>query len=234
MRSKTTSTNRVLKSLSFQKPDRSPTYTHSPVTTTCTPGERLIYKLIDWLSQPTSYFCLRNDNWQFLAMDTGLHAYKPIGGGPTFLENTEVEWLKDKVVNSGGRKNILLSHHQLFSAYDEIDGGKHFNQKLYDQMSSIFPEVSMWFWGHEHNLVIFKRYMGMLGCCIGCGAFPVGIDEIPSKPKFPDVPVEDVKLGKGAGLYNHGYAIVELSGPTATVSYYQDTDENNPLFREDI
>lgn len=192
------------------------------------------YKLIDWLGQPASYFCLRNDYWQFLAMDTGLHAYVPIGGKPTFLEDTEVEWLKDKVSNSGTRKNILLSHHQLFSAYDEIGDGKHFNQKLYDQVSSILPKVTMWFWGHEHDLVIFRKYMGVLGRCIGCGAFPVAIEEIPSKPKFPDVPLEGVRLGKGIGLYNHGYALVELDGPTATVSYYQDSDEETPLFRENI
>ncbi|MGE5446412.1 MAG: metallophosphoesterase family protein [Ignavibacteriales bacterium] len=192
------------------------------------------YKLIDKLGQPASYFCLRNDNWQFLAMDTGLHAYVPIGGKPTFLEDREVEWLKDKVANSGARKSILLSHHQLYSAYDEIGDGKHFNQKLYDQLSPILPRVSMWFWGHEHNLVIFKKYMGVLGRCIGYGAFPVGIEEIPSQPKFPDVPVEDVKLSKGPGLYNHGYVMVELDGPTATVSYYQDSDEDNPLFKENI
>jgi predicted phosphodiesterase len=197
-------------------------------------GGEAYYKLIDWLGQPASYFCLRNDNWQLLAMDTGLHAYVPIGGKPTFLEDTEVEWLKDKVANSGTRKNILLSHHQLFSAYDEIGDGKHFNQKLYDQLSSILPRVSMWFWGHEHNLVIFKKYMGVLGRCIGCGAFPVGIEEISSKPKFSDVPIEDVKLGKSLGLYNHGYVMVELDGPTATVSYYQDSDENNPLYKENI
>jgi predicted phosphodiesterase len=192
------------------------------------------YKLIDWLGQPASYFCLRNDNWQFLAMDTGLHAYMPVGGKPTFLEDREVEWLNDKVMNPGGRKSILLSHHQLYSAYDEIGDGSHFNQRLYDQISPILPRVSMWFWGHEHNLVIFKKYMGVLGRCIGCGAFPVGIEEIPSKPKFPDVPIEGVRLGKGPGLYNHGYVMMELDGPNATVSYYQDSDENTPLFKENI
>jgi hypothetical protein len=92
----------------------------------------------------------------------------------------------------------------------------------------------MWFWGHEHNLVIFKKYMGVLGRCIGYGAFPVAIEEIPSKPKFPDVPLEDVKLGKGPGLYNHGYVLMELDGPRAAVSYYQDSDEETPLFRENI
>jgi 3',5'-cyclic AMP phosphodiesterase CpdA len=197
-------------------------------------GGQSYYTLINKLGQPASYFCLRNDHWQFLAMDTGLHAYKPIGGEPTFLEDTEVEWLKDKIMNSGTRKNVLLSHHQLFSAYDEIDRGKHLNQRLYDQLSPTLPMVSLWFWGHEHNLVIFKEYMGVLGRCIGCGAFPIGIEEIPSKPKFSDVPVEDVKLSKGFAFYNHGYVIMELNGPAATVSYYQDSNEDNSLFKEDV
>jgi hypothetical protein len=50
--------------------------------------------LLPALSQPASYFCLRNDDWQFIALDTGLHDRIP-GRGPTYLEDSEVAWLSD-------------------------------------------------------------------------------------------------------------------------------------------
>jgi hypothetical protein len=59
-------------------------------------------KLIDRLGQPASYFALRNDFWQLLGMDTGLHDSQP-GGGLTYLENSEIEWLRDKLDNLSER-----------------------------------------------------------------------------------------------------------------------------------
>jgi|SRR5579863_1488481 len=100
-------------------------------------GGQPYYTVIDMLGQPASYFCLRNENWQFLAMDTGLHDSNPNKEGePTWLEDSEVAWLKDKVNNAGGRKTILLSHHQLFTAYDDI-GKMPVNGKLLSQLQDI-------------------------------------------------------------------------------------------------
>ncbi len=194
-------------------------------------GGQAYYSVIQTLKQPASYFCLRNDNWQFLAMDTGLHDSQPAAGTLTFLEDSEVAWLADKINNAGARKTVLLSHHQLFSAYEGLtkDG---LNQPFYDQLKPLLDRVTVWFWGHEHNLVIHEKYLGVLARCIGHGAFPVGIDELPTHPPIGNVPVANVQLGRGFAFYNHGYVIIELNGAAATVSYYQDTDETNPLFQE--
>jgi hypothetical protein len=190
------------------------------------------YAAIDQLGQPSSYFCLRNRNWQFIAIDTGLHAIKP-GGGMTYLEDTEVEWVKDKVRNAGGRRTVLLSHHQLFSANEDI-GGQEFNTLLYKQLADIFPQVDYWFWGHEHDLVVFGEYLGLKrGRCIGHGAFPVGTGEIPPKPSNPDVPVNPAfKLDTDGDCFLHGYAIMELDGAQAKVSYYQDSDSHELIGTE--
>jgi predicted phosphodiesterase len=193
-------------------------------------GGEAYYGLIGTLGQPASYFCLRNDDWQFLAIDTGLHDCKP-GGGLTFLEAREIEWLTDKINNSGGRKNILISHHQLFSAYDPLNGNG-LNNRLYAQVQPLLDKVLVWFWGHEHNLVIHERYNGVLARCIGYGAFPVGINELPTHPPIADVPVANVQLDKGFAFYNHGYVIIKLSGSAANVSYYQDSDESKALWSE--
>jgi 3',5'-cyclic AMP phosphodiesterase CpdA len=178
------------------------------------------YTTIDMLGQPASYFCLRNDKWQFIALDTGLHDAAPVGGSTTFLEDSEVEWLKDKIQNAGGRKTVLLSHHQLFSAYEDIGPAK-INQRLLDQVKDILPQVTAWFWGHEHNLVIFDKFQNVLARCIGHGAFPVGVDEM-GQPD-PAVPIQAVTLApdRNGGLLQHGYALIDLNGGAAKATYFQ-------------
>jgi 3',5'-cyclic AMP phosphodiesterase CpdA len=193
------------------------------------------YSVIKMLGQPASYFSVRNKNWQFIALDTGLHDSNPIAqGSATFLEDTEVEWLKDKVANAGDRKTVLLSHHQLFSASDKIDG-KSINEKLQAQMKDVLPKATLWLWGHEHNLVIYKQFQGVLGRCVGHGAFPVPVDQ--SEQLSPDVPMENVRLDRDqtGGLFLHGYATLQLNGKSATATYYQynsDTDEEVVKYTE--
>lgn len=73
--------------------------------------------------QPASFFCLRSadEKWQLLAMDTGLHDYSPLDVDDvvTFLEDDEIEWHCARIREFPGR-TILLSHHQLFSAFSPI------------------------------------------------------------------------------------------------------------------
>jgi predicted phosphodiesterase len=189
------------------------------------------YQLIDKLGQPASYFCLRNNNWQFIALDTGLHDDDALDAKPTYLEDTEVAWLNDKMAASGERRTVLLSHHQLFTANESI-GGQSVNTRLQGQIGPILPKVDVWFWGHEHNQVIYRKWQGVLARCIGHGAYPVGHNEIPPAPRF-QVPMENVVLAKGASFYSHGYAIMDLDGPAARVAYYQDSDpEDHAMYAD--
>jgi len=200
------------------------------------------YQLIQQLGQTASYFCLRNADWQFIALDTGYHDHNPSGGGEgaTYLQDTEVTWLTDKVQNAGGRRTILMSHHQLFTAFDSIDNNE-VNLRLYPQVAPVLPHVSYWVWGHEHDFVVYNSYRGLArSCCLGHGAFPVGIDELAKEPKYPDVPVvkdDDgnfLRVGTTGGLYNHGYAIIELDGSSGQASYYQDSDEDTPMYTHSL
>ena len=191
------------------------------------------YQLIQKLGQPASYFCLRNDDWQLVALDTGLHDDDALDAKPTYLEDTEVAWLNHKIATAGDRRTVLLSHHQLFTAIENI-GGQSVNARLQAQVGPILPKVDLWLWGHEHNQVIYQKWRGVLARCLGHGAYPVGITEIPAKPQF-DVPMESVLLTRGDAFYAHGYAMMELDGPAARVSYYQDSDpEDRPMFVENF
>ena len=180
------------------------------------------YTTIDMLGQPASYFCLRNANWQFIALDTGLHDSNPVDQTkPTFLEDTELAWVKDKIANAGGRNTVLLSHHQLYTTFEKI-GGERINKALLAQLGDVLPNVAVWFWGHEHNLVVYEKFQGVLGRCIGHGAFPVGIDEI-GKPDAA-VPINAVALAgneESGGLFQHGYVIMDLNGAAARATYFQ-------------
>jgi hypothetical protein len=148
-----------------------------------------------------------------------------------------VEWLRDKIENSGKRRTVLLSHHQLFSSNDEFGEEKQsYNPLLHRQLSGLLSKVDLWFWGHEHDLVIFGEYMGLKrGRCIGGSAFPVGKYEMPQVAKNSEVPFnKQVVLSKGSAFYQHCYAMMKLDGPNATIDYYEDSDGGRRLFSESL
>ena len=77
-------------------------------------------------------------------------------------------------------------------------------------------------------------------CCLGHAAFPVGEGEIPKDPKHPEVPLikgadgDPVRLGVTDELFNHGYAIIDIDGPSGVISYYQDSDEDTPMYQQSL
>jgi predicted phosphodiesterase len=193
------------------------------------------YTTIDMLGQPASYFCLRNRDWQFIALDTGLHDSDPTKvNSATYLEDTELTWLKNKIATKDGRRTVLLSHHQLFTGFqeEEIDG-EPVNAKLLEQVASVLPEVDVWFWGHEHNLVIFDKYSGVLGRCIGHAAFPVPTTQTLTRN---GVPVKMLLAGNpNQPFFPHGYVMIQLNGKNATAAYIQYdplTDVETQIFSE--
>jgi len=189
------------------------------------------YRLIDQLGQPASYFNLRNAKWQLLALDTGFNDHNPAHSEFTRLQDSEVSWVEHQIASADGRRSILLSHHQLFSAKEDICG-QAVNTALEGQLASLFSGVTRWFWAHEHDMVIYKPWSGVTARCVGCGAFPVGADEIAATPKHPQIPMENVKLPLAGALYENGYAILRFAGDAATAEYYQTGNENAPLWQE--
>jgi predicted phosphodiesterase len=198
-------------------------------------GGKAFYGLLDKLGQSHSFFCLRNADWQIIGLDTGLN--DKLGGGPTKLADSEAKWLKDNIqaAKAVGRRTILMSHHQLFSANDKF-AGKSYNEKLYNQLYDILPDVSLWLWGHEHDLVVFDKFCNLeKGRCIGGSAFPVGVFEMPTAPVNAAVPFNtQVALSKGFAFYQHCYTILRLDGKNATVSYYEDRDGGRLIFQETL
>jgi hypothetical protein len=184
-------------------------------------GGAAYYKMIQQLGQPASFMCLRNEKWQLIGMDTGYNDHALDTKHFTSLQDTEAQWVVDKVKNAGGRRTVLLSHHQPFSANDSFQDEGPVNTELMKQVAPVLADVDLWIWGHEHDLVMFEEFKGVKrGRCVGHGAYPVGITELPSKPKHSEVPLVNAKLTRGSAFYDNGYALMTLDGAKATVQYF--------------
>lgn len=200
--------------------------------------------------QPASFFCLRtsDERWQFLAMDTGLHDYSPmyVADAVTYIESDELEWHSQRIDEFPGR-TILLSHHQLFSAFSAIglpvEGQRSsLNPKLYEAFRRLnrSNRVAAWFWGHEHTLSIYEPFAGLeRGRCIGHGAVPTSIiDKIYEPLKDLDLTPSikgGTQLAPVGGVYAHGYSVISLQSGTCSAAYFQDLGGSaRILFEEQI
>jgi len=181
--------------------------------------------------QPNSYFAIRNNFWQFLALDTGFYDCDPnnVNSNVTKLVPEEVAWHLDKIKNngegvnaavnpSGVRRTVLLSHHQLFSftgvGKDPATGRPlAINPNLVSGFSSVFDSIDLWLWGHEHDLCIFQPYANgpdqplPRGRCIGASAVPVFTSQAPKAPVnllLPNGASGPPKIIDGTALGNDG------------------------------
>ena len=203
------------------------------------------YETIEKFGQPASYFCLRNANWQFVAMDTGftnseikLNLDPDVPDNPHGIQEKEAIWVRDKVANAGGRRTILLSHHQPFSAFEKLSDKGPVNTELLNQMRPVLGGVCRWYWGHEHDLVVYsnlQKYQGVLGRCLGHGAIPMDSITYRLEDFRPEektgLPIPDLEqayeldeMTAQPGFYNHGYVIIDLEGPAGTATHYQSPD----------
>ena len=98
--------------------------------------------------QKASYFCLENQHWRIIALDTG---YDSIGW-PLLeyvfqpacpLRPEQIDWLRTVVRprDDDPRGIILLTHQQYYSAYD------NWYPQPARQLAEFFSRPVLWFWG---------------------------------------------------------------------------------------
>jgi len=191
-------------------------------------------------TQQASFFVLRNSCWQLQAMDTGLHDTNPseVNSNLTFLDPGEVAWHRAQIAARGTRKVVLFSHHQPFSAFSPVgqDAQKnavYLNRRLLSAFdgqgpdalgTDLLPFITAWFFGHEHNTVIYEPYAGVSRArCLGSSAVPTDPRDCdPYHAMDATITWDDkVRLSIHEGIYTHGYAILDLDGPSADVRYFQ-------------
>jgi hypothetical protein len=197
--------------------------------------------------QEASFFCLENDHWRIIGLDTGYDSLKGwLGLKPNpklKLHDKQIEWLQNTVrLNNDNRGIIFLSHHQYVSAFEE-----EFTA-FGDQFASLIDpqKTILWFWGHEHRLAIYGRNKLPNGTqifprCIGHAGMPVEIGEKEPKSATPDddanrnlVLYDDRVRNQLDGkikLGHNGFVILSLNASKLQVRHYDDNKEPGQVAR---
>jgi hypothetical protein len=184
--------------------------------------------------QKASFFCLENDHWRIIALDTG---YTSIGWPLVeylvppncALRAEQIDWIRDVVQprDDDPRGIILLTHHPYYSRYDDWYTAQA------KQLREFFSRPVLWFWGHEHRLAIYPENgvpggIRAFGRCIGHGGMPVDLP--PAKPKHPDCLVEFVdrrhyRNDENLMIGLNGFARIVLDGNRMSIDYVDLHDE---------
>ena len=163
--------------------------------------------------EASSFFSLYNEDWEVLGLDTGWDDGS--------LAEPQPAWVEQRKAASG-RKLLLLSHHQLFSAYQRTT--PRVGEGLAGALAS--GRVRAWFWGHEHRCMLFRPHQGVNAArCIGHGGVPAPMWRDQHAP-YPDLAVYEYRTRLWAGAVPwalFGFAVLDFDGPTIRARYI---DEN--------
>ncbi|MFL5383944.1 MAG: metallophosphoesterase family protein [Longimicrobiaceae bacterium] len=166
--------------------------------------------------QPASFFCLRNEHWKLIALDTSYRDHD--------LEPSQVPWLLHQLSNGPGN-NILLTHHQMFSVVDTrpFKNGHKLPTTLQPVVET--GRIFAWFWGHEHRCLLYAREIewgNYFARTIGHGGKRIRmVNDGDLHPEIGprlvhrwNVPHQD-KPGRAM----NGFALLTFDGPTLKVDY---------------
>lgn len=196
------------------------------------------------IGQDASFFCLKNDFWEIIGLDTGYYStgastafgfLSRIKSIPFFrksswfkpscrLHKEIIKWLPTVTGTAcEGKGLILLSHHQYYSGFDS------WYTEPAEQLKKFFPDRAVpWFWGHEHRMAVYDQFMlangkgvKAFGRCIGHGGMPVerGIspDILDCKCLFFDN--RAYRNDEGINVGYNGYVKLTFDGPNLQVDY---------------
>jgi hypothetical protein len=162
-----------------------------------------------------SYFALENDNWLVVGLDTAWEAegFKGDAGG---LQEPQLEWLLRLRMYAPGKRLLLLSHHQLFSLYE--NDSPLLQQRIGPLLST--GPVDAWFWGHEHRCAVYEpSHQVTYPVVMGHAGVPVPA----SKTAQPQGVRYEYRCKRTGGLMQSfammGFIVVDLDGKNATVRF---------------
>lgn len=132
--------------------------------------------------QSASFFCLENEYWQIVGLDTGYNSIKwPLLEELNFwpfapavdLTRAQMQWLTQAIFARKTSKGlVILTHHPPFSHFEAS------YPKAAQQLRSLINRPVLWFWGHEHRVAVYglysyRRGIEAYGRCVGHGGMPV-------------------------------------------------------------
>lgn len=170
--------------------------------------------------QEGSYFCLWNEHYQVIGIDT---AYCENGRHRQgWLQN----WLRDQLCRGRdeSKVNILLSQNEPYSEKKSKLLRKDLARVAVDERL-----VDLWFWGDEHYCALYgpSDDAPFFGSCIGHGGYPYSrksCSDMESQvapliwgetaPRFP----EDLRVRPGRG--NNGFCYLKLVKSQVELTFY--------------
>lgn len=182
-------------------------------------GNGFYDRILPWLKQPTSYFCLQNEYWRVIGLDTG---YNSTGWHPdAHLPDEIIEWLRTLKLQEDPRHVVLLTHHNPLSAFETS------YPKVAAQLNEFFrSKPVIWFWGHEHRMAVYEEEfvngVDIIGRCIGHGGMPVKLKEKKTSPLTPICIFTDKRKYlnlEGLDVGYNGFAYLTFSGTNLYVQY---------------
>lgn len=213
--------------------------------------------------RPTSWFHLKGrQTWDVLGLDTAyqdpIAAFRAgelfLFGRLGFLHGSQSDYVNARSAEPG-RRLLLLSHHQLFSAYDD-DITKHSVLRKKVEPALDHEDVDAWFWGHEHDCLAYMPFRGVNAArVIGHGAVPTLVRSEPAGTPYgggdhhlviptpsQDIPADhplrsvkweyrDYEVGEdGKNWAKHGFAVVDLSADSLRVRHI---DQDGKVYVEE-
>jgi hypothetical protein len=181
-------------------------------------------------AQRTSFFCLQNAHWRVLALDTAYHSvgwplFEDLPFAPFAASNAlgaaQLRWLEGIVRPAADARGlVILTHH---SPYGPRGSGL---SRAAQQVQKLVRRPVLWFFGHEHRLVVYDGLdcgggLVIRGRNIGHGGMPVEMPAaaLDGRPRasFTDTRLypndEQLELG-----FN-GYADLAFSGAMLAIAY---------------
>ncbi|MDQ3278462.1 MAG: metallophosphoesterase [Bacteroidota bacterium] len=207
--------------------------------------------------QKAGFFCLENEYWRILGLDTGYHSvgkplleFLPFFKPDCKLDEKLVDWLVNTVkLNDAEDKRgiLLLTHHQFISAFNKESE----YMKPASQLGALLgtERKVLWLWGHEHKLSFFAKTQikdspQVYGRCIGFGGTPVEIGgkgfqlstKLQGYDKLVAVDRRRNKRVEGVDVGFNGYAVAKLRDSVLAIEYHDsdasDRDHPGPLVVE--
>ena len=171
----------------------------------------------------TSFFRLSSSAWDIAGLDTSWDPNVLSLGQRGVLQNPQAGVLEGWAGESQ-RKLMVLTHHQLVSAYDVGDLGTVLPFKLRSLLKA--GRIDAWLWGHEHRCMGFGLVPDAPPVirCIGNGGIPMPASSMKSPPPPPGSWQSTATFTDKDGTWTRfGFAVLDFKGVAVSANYYDDT-----------
>lgn len=194
-----------------------------------TGGESFFRDVLPAFGQPMPYFCLENDDWRIIGLDTAYDYGRLKGPDQSPGIAAQWDWLVALLRKNDGKANIILSHHQPVSAHA---GEYKDSQGLRDDVEALLKTegvredaIFAWFFGHEHRCAIYDDKATHFNArLIGSGCIPHEVQkETASEPGCTAANFFNARGEKGTDTAISMYAELRFFGPDLVIVY---TDED--------